>query len=30
MGERSSREHQLERIDPSGHYTPDNCHWVKK
>lgn len=30
MGERPSHEHRLERINPQGHYTPDNCRWVQR
>lgn len=29
MGERPSKDHRLERIDTEGHYTKDNCRWVR-
>lgn len=28
VGERPSRGHSLERIDPDGNYTKDNCTWA--
>lgn len=28
MGPRPSPQHQIDRLDPSGHYEPGNCRWV--
>lgn len=28
MGRKPSTKHTLDRKDPNGHYTPDNCVWA--
>lgn len=30
VGFRPSIHHSLDRIDPAGNYTPDNCRWIFK
>jgi hypothetical protein len=30
MGPRPTINHSLERKDPNGHYTPENCEWITK
>jgi hypothetical protein len=30
MGRRPTKWHTLDRINPDGHYTPDNCQWATR
>lgn len=30
MGDKPTDQHTLDRIDPGGDYTPDNCRWATK